>query len=362
MDKRLGSSAGIFALIALVLHTLVPSDAEKGAKTPAKKEIGTSSASTADASASPAKAEGPWRATQQYFHKGLASAKVRGCQYGYFLDSTETRCSQEGLLSLFGFDADFQASNLRFLIATIADPLHTRLSIETDRDLDAIQRAAFRSGWELATQWLPWTAKAAEPQSKSAESNRELGDVERYPGMLVFRRHFEPNSQADQLLLVLVVAETPTAGINGFQFDVAQRMLSAFNHSAEQDVFIAGPRYSGSFLSLARLLKQWQPAPHHFVLQAGNVSNSEYAQAMLSQFPDDSGPLSKTDKTSTGSPKSPIKKRKIEPSARIVFHGSSLASVTFENHFKSLVKRWNLRDEQARRTYRRRDGLFISRK
>ena len=34
------------------------------------------------------------------------------------------------------------------------------MSMGADRDLDAVQRAAFDSDWELATQWLPWSVQA----------------------------------------------------------------------------------------------------------------------------------------------------------------------------------------------------------
>ncbi len=340
MDKRLGSSAGILALIALLLHTFGQSEGQNSAK-PAGKDVAASSGSAADVKdLQLLDKQGPWRATQQYFHSDLVSSEGRACQ-DYLLGLPTPKCSQQGLRSLFGFEPGFDLANLRFLLAMIADPLHTRMSIETDRDLDAIQRAAYRSGWELATQWLPWTAKSGGGQVKSAGKEGSV-DLETFPGVLVFRRHFEPDAHPEQLLLVLVVAETPTAGINGFQFEAARRTFSLFGLPERRDIFIAGPRFSGSFLSMTHLLESWPP-PQNFVVQSGSVSNSDYARAMLADF----ASKQRAQRSTQGLASS------------ITFHGSTLPSVAFEHHFASLVSRLNLRPDQAAKLIEDETGFSV---
>src|SRR4051812_827403 len=232
MDKRLGSSTGLAALLFIILHFFGGSSADHPANpAPAKKEAASdSSSTTAQDSAKAFDTEGPWKATQQYFHRAPL-AVTANCQT-YLLSSgpvDSSGCDRGVLLVSYGFDKDFKPKDLTTLIATVPDPLHTRMSVETDRYLDAIQQAAYRSGWELATQWLPWTIKARQSATAaSAQSTRGV-DVEKLPGLLVFRRHFTGSEVVSKvvskLLLVFIVGETPTAGMNGFQFEAARRSL-----------------------------------------------------------------------------------------------------------------------------------------
>lgn len=318
MEKRIGSSAGLLALIALLVHAFSGSGGEKGAGAPEKKTPTASVSSSKDTDQKLAGVQGPWRATRQFFHKEPA-ARNEACEKGLLSDSAS--CTRPEMLSLFGFDPAYDARNIKFLIATIPDPLHTRMSMETDRDLDAIQRAAYRSYWELATQWLPWTAKAiaaGKPGAMPSDDN----DFEHYPGLLVFRHHFDPNVKLQEILLVLIVAETPTAGVNGFQFNAARRLITAAA-SDPQDIPIAGPKFSGSFLSLTKLIEEWS-GPRHFQLASGSVSNDSYAAQMLEHF-------NQTE----------------EVNRSLTFHGFSLPSSAFEERFLQLADRWKLPYDQV---------------
>jgi hypothetical protein len=330
MEKRLGSSAGILALLAVVVHMLGNSGAEYQAGS------GGNKATTAALSA-PTRSEthvlslerqGPWRATQQYFH---ATPAGDGRKYQSCISRPTEGCVREALLALYGFPEGFPEQNIHALIATIPDPLHTRMAIETDRNLDAIQEAAFRSGWEFATQWLPWTLKAEAahtPESKG--SSPEAFDLEKLPGLLVFRSHFEPYGNVNRLLLVFVVGETPTAGINGFQFQLARQTLARLGSDEPTSLFVAGPNFSGSFLSLTRLLEE-SPGNTHFELHAGSVSNSDYARAMLLELQS----------------KGFVVGSQVANHPSVTFHGSTLPSASFHNHFVRLVKTFGLKAEQA---------------
>ncbi len=320
MEKRIGSSAGILALIALVLHSLgFPGGEDKSVNAPDKKAPITETDTTEKGNLEIVDWQGPWRATQQYFHSDLTTRKTAKFCRDYLI-GFDRPCSQRDLLSLFGFGPDFRVNDLQYLIATLPDPLHTRMALDTDRDLDAIQRAASLSKWELATCWLPWTARQA------ATGALKMTDLERYPGLLVFRRHFSLDAPSNQLLIVLVVAETPTAGINGFQFDSARRLVSRTGSAQPEKIRIAGPTFSGSFQSLTRLLGSW-PDSHEFLVQAGSVSNSGSAQQMNLEFG-----LLDANKTRHST---------------ITFHGSTLPTMAFEDQFKRLVSRLDLPFEQA---------------
>ena len=331
MEKRLGSSAGILALVVLVLHTMgflgsEPSDSKKSGPD------GKLAAAPKSSGLKDFNPPGPWRATKQYFHsEDNDQTSNKECE-AYLLGMPKAKCSENGLLSLYGFEPGIgpnSKDSLQYLIATVPDPLHTRLAVETDRVLDAIQQAAFRSDWELATQWLPWTAKAAIAEtSDSAGAETGFDDVEKLPGLLLFRHHFKPDLDSDQILLVFVVGETPTAGINGFQFEAARRTEVLLGDPAR--VAIAGPNISGSFPSLTRLLAR-QPGVHHFEIRAGSVSNSNYAAQMLEKL---EAAHFEVDSEAAGQ-------------QSVTFHGSTLPSRSFHDSFVSLATRLHLRTDEV---------------
>ena len=314
MEKRIGASAGPLAIIVIILHSLGSiGGEEKNPKPPVKTDTAAETKAAAD-KAELSNEQGPWRATQQYFHSDSAG-RVTPITCRNYLLGLEDRCSQRELLSLFGFEPDFDLFNLEYLVVTLADPLHTRMALDTDRDLEAIQRAASMSKWELATQWLPWTAKQADPNSPEAAT------LERYPGLLIFRQHFSPGSNSNKLLLVLVVAEMPTAGINRSQFEVVRRLVSRTGSADPDKIRIAAPKFSGSFQSLTRLLVNW-PGIDEFLVQSGSVSNSDSARQMLLEFK--------------------AKAEKNQSHSTLTFRGSTLPTKAFEDQFKRLVEKLGL--------------------
>src|SRR4029077_9803673 len=50
-------------------------------------------------------------------------------------------------------------ANLRFVIATVADPAHTHLSLFFDRQIDAIQEAVQTDGYLFSRAYMPWDNK-----------------------------------------------------------------------------------------------------------------------------------------------------------------------------------------------------------
>ena len=117
----------------------------------------------------------------------------------------------------------------RILIATTPDPQLTRLALHFDRWVESLQRAAEASGYVFERQWIPW-------RSKQAEYND--------PGLLQFR-------SGDQRLAILLVGESPVAGISPQQFT---RALTLATQPGRAFVGVIGPCFSGSYASLAKLL------------------------------------------------------------------------------------------------------------
>src|ERR1700735_3462080 len=147
-------------------------------------------------------------------------------------------CPEAGLLNTiqaaFGPDRDLSHWNvpkedrkhIRFIIATVPDPAHTRLSYMFDRQIDAIQEAVQTSNYLFARSWMPWDS-ADHPESD--DFRIRLGQkafqnaMESHPGLMIFRKARsanDPIANASQRnpVFVLIVGESPTEGINKDQF------------------------------------------------------------------------------------------------------------------------------------------------
>lgn len=329
MGKSVASVTGIFALAAVLFHSARAPVAEH-ARTPDADGSGTVEA----AASTPSKGKGtrgavpsgPWRATQQYFHsESNESDSASSCL------PRASECSRADLLTFYGLPGDADASRIHSLIATVPDPLHTRLSMQTDRFLDAIQEAAFRSGYELATEWLPWNLKYVAEDTAPAESGAQSIAPQSLPGLIVFRPHFNPYSKSNgDLLLVWIVGESPTTGINGFQFNFARQTIPRLGSSGTQTIAIAGPTFSGSFLSLTRLIEE-SKEPVHFEVRSGTASNSDYAREMLIELESKGFVLD---------PAQPVPKS-------VTFYSATIPNISFHNHLMRLAEKLRVPDNQV---------------
>ena len=142
-----------------------------------------------------------------------------------------------------------------YIIATLPDPSEPPLSDKFDSRLEAIQRAVAEDGYELDSVDLPWaypeagnstrfklgeeldiqakqehrwdpgetpaptvavsSASGSEKASAYVAVTPRADRSSRYPGLMLFRK--EDNRKEDKLLLVYVLSETPTSGINKTQ-------------------------------------------------------------------------------------------------------------------------------------------------
>ncbi len=324
MKKNLGSSAGLLALLAVSFHLVEAPQSEKVTTPQARSSSETSVDKSTDSLGpekprEPRDIEGPWLATQAFFHAepqallslqqaapgSLTEAQTRPLDLSEVTD-LELCSQQEGcraqLISYFGW----QPNHSRFLLATIPDPRHTRLSLDTDSSLEAIGQAAYDSHWEFAGQWLPWYSTASSDK-ETPEGRRkqrlQMRREEKQPGLLIFRH--SPSGTGDgaqsevgtenpiaprfdsELLFIFLVGETPTLGINGLQFRAARAYMRALGD--EPYVRMATPSFSGSFYSLAQLIKTERASPsgltitdripYQYRIFTGTATSTEAAQA-----------------------------------------------------------------------------------
>jgi hypothetical protein len=152
-----------------------------------------------------------------------------------------------------------KAMHLKFVIATLPDPLHTHFALLFDRYAEAIQQAAQDEGYVYDSSWLPWET---EEQTYTHLKDQDQADDrkesrEDQPGVILFRRDDSTSAAKDTEfgfsngLLVFVVGEEPTRGIHREQFEHAAEWISKLSGS---NVSILGPSFSGSFPSLSQLL------------------------------------------------------------------------------------------------------------
>lgn len=155
-----------------------------------------------------------------------------------------------------------KASQLKFVIATLPDPLHTHFSLLFDRDAEAIQQAAQDEGYEYDSSWLPWET---EERSFNYLADQDTIDDrkdarEDQPGIIVFRKKNDPTSKQpsqqpfQEGLIVFVVGEEATRGIHRRQFENAAAWINSLRPGFSSPIAILGPTFSGSFPSLAELL------------------------------------------------------------------------------------------------------------
>ncbi|MGC1620513.1 MAG: hypothetical protein WA765_18630 [Candidatus Acidiferrum sp.] len=182
-----------------------------------------------------------------------------------------------------------QRPPIQFAIAIFPDPIHTRLGLSFDRSAEAVQQAAQTKNYDFDRAIMPW-GRTTHSQSSDLKTRQEERDEqaqrESYPGLMIFRRSEAPESEstpADDAnsmkqnssapnaattakgpLFVLVVGETPTAGLNRQQFRNALQMIHAIRAtSASADatkppLLIMGPSFSGSLESLGEELQEQQ--------------------------------------------------------------------------------------------------------
>jgi hypothetical protein len=153
-----------------------------------------------------------------------------------------------------------RASKARYMIASLPDPIHTHMAAIFDQMMESIEHAAQQEGFTYDSSWLPW--RDADQTYTFLDDNLAATKLrkaqEEQPGVLLFRNSSGNNSDPyTGALVVFVVGEQTTAGINKKQFENAAAWVRELNpYFDSQPLSILGPYSSGSFASLADVLNR----------------------------------------------------------------------------------------------------------
>ena len=117
--------------------------------------------------------------------------------------STESAPAQSGeiatLMDRFLFGSSLRShlapgslpKGMLLMVITLPDPIHTHLSLQFDRTLEALQQAAQDEHYTYDSSWLPWQVKNTEYTSV-ADRNAEAKETalrEACPGVILFRKN-----------------------------------------------------------------------------------------------------------------------------------------------------------------------------
>jgi len=183
-------------------------------------------------------------------------------------------------------DVSALASRLQVLIATVPDPLMSHLGLDFDRYIEAIQHAAGLRSFDFERYWLPWkisSTQSSDPSGDGSKMREARGRLlrEDQPGLLIFRKRNSNEKKLDEWLLVFLVGETPTAGVNRLMLTNTLAATKELNTILGNTVSVAGPNFSASYSALADVIVEGQnfrSLHFHF------VSPSSSAAALIRDF------------------------------------------------------------------------------
>jgi len=168
-----------------------------------------------------------------------------------------------------------------FVIALVPDPVHTHLALSYDRIADTIQEALQDDGYIFDHAVVPWDQQThPEPDDYKLrlDAQRYQEGKEQFPGVMLFRPSKDLDAPKDPLV-VLLAAETPTAGIHEEQFKNAIRWIEQHTPTKDQKELklrILGPTFSGSLASLKNLLTCGKhPCFKSATILSGTISGRE---------------------------------------------------------------------------------------
>jgi hypothetical protein len=313
MNKGQGAGGGILALLlaGLFVRGTVTSDAPRPDANSGEHQ------SVALRAVTPAKTEGPWMASCDYWSSSRSAEKPIEA-------SAESPCGLgDAAWGIPGSNDDSHTPEISAIIATVPDPIHSHLALDFDRAVDTLLLAAADNRYLGSYYWLPWRSHV-KSLSKSESGSSESGSAEKpekedkireqEPGLVILRYAPAVNEwDADRrgysfaayhrVIYLFLVAETPALGVNGTQLQNAFRyeqilrkhgasltvLPSPFSKSTASldKLSIIGPFYSGSAASLHEGIESAKLDPKPTAIEIAGVTSTSVAARELD--PEDKG-------------------------------------------------------------------------
>ncbi len=160
---------------------------------------------------------------------------------------------------------------LNFLVMTVADPIDSVENYFFDHQIDALLKALAadqHDRWLYCSSYLPWQVfKDRRSVDNKTPLLRQKHWYQDEPGVLVFRKYQEKKETPPELLMVYLVGELPTFGIQRDAMDHAIHEITTLSslgvlddaakttNKSPIDVRIIGPYFTGGAFSLRESLR-----------------------------------------------------------------------------------------------------------
>ena len=216
-------------------------------------------------------------------------------------------CEREGdawgIPSSTSATADVHEADVRAIIATIPDPIHSHFALEFDRTIDALMQAAADNRYLGSSYWLPWktvpVSATTGASSTTAAQTEEDRKREQQPGLIILK--YNPRDDDDEkkdlkwtdyhrVVYLFLVAESPSLGVDGNQLrnalkyegELQSRHHARLSMGDDNLLAVVGPRWSGSAASLREGINNAKIDGVAGVLAAGMTSTQVAADEINS--------------------------------------------------------------------------------
>jgi len=88
----------------------------------------------------------------------MPDRKIPVSQHKLLLVVAHGHCLESSLPRNWGVPASVRGT-MRFVLATVPDPAHTHLGLFFDRQIEAIEQAAQKDGYNFARAYMPWDSR-----------------------------------------------------------------------------------------------------------------------------------------------------------------------------------------------------------
>jgi hypothetical protein len=164
-------------------------------------------------------------------------------------------------------------ASVQSMMAAVPNPRRTHLGLMTDRAIEAIQVAASEAGFMPLAHYLPWPEGTSGGGDASSDTKSQADST--VPGVLVFQSNASDLPLKPKYLLVFLIPETPTEGLDRIVFKTAGAMIREISPSQDNKIRFVGPNFSGSVAALEEMQQTLGDGAPEIEAVSGSVTNQE---------------------------------------------------------------------------------------